>query len=129
MTSVAWASYLSHHNSVNSSVTFLCCQGSYNTEETSITCQPQTDPAIGICHLPHNGLNRAVVAADLQHLLKGSPGWTADKGGTLCSGKSWLDRSSDRYFVWSWFYEPNFFYLLTSRNILKSFMVTIVLHD
>ena len=50
-------------------------------------------------HLPSTSTrirSRAAVAADLQHPLKGVQGGDQE-GGTLCSGKNWQNRSSERY--------------------------------
>jgi len=48
--------------------------------------------------------------------------------GTLCSGKNWQNGSSDRYFQ-ELILRTQFFYLLITRKVLKSFMVTCGSYD
>ena len=76
---------------------------------------------IGTCHLPLQGLNQVL----LYPLTFNTP-WkelrVEKRNETLCSGKNWKNRSSDRYFqkpiLWA-----QFLNLLISRKSLKSFMV------
>ena len=51
------------------------------------------------CHLSTRIKSYAAAAADLQHPLKGVQGGE-QKRATLCSGKSWQDRSSDSQIFW-----------------------------
>ena len=65
----------------------------------SIICQLQ----IGTCHGYLSSASTrikqcAVATAELQHPLKGVQGGE-QKWSTLCSGKNWQDRYSDRYFL------------------------------
>ena len=75
-------------------------------------CLPFTSTRIKSC---------AAAAAGLQYPLKGVQDGEQEWA-CLCSGKTWQNRSSDRYFqkliVWA-----QFLYCLISRKALKSFMV------
>ena len=72
--------------------------------------------------------SRAAAAADFQHPLKSSGRRAEMKHSVLREGKSWQDRSSDRYFQKP-ILRAQFVYLPIARKALKSFVGTNVSRD
>ena len=91
----------------------------------SVCCQLQ----IGTCHwyFPSTlqGLSHVLLQCwqPLKGVHRGEKKW-----GTLCSGKIWQNRSSDRHYQKSILW-VQFLYLFMSRKALKCFMVMTALHD
>ena len=79
---------------------------------TKHTCmglyQLQIGSCHSACHIPLPGINTGAAAGDFQPPLKGAEG-LEQKWSTLGSGKSWQDRSSNRYpqeaMLWAQFIE------------------------
>ena len=91
----------------------------------SVCCQLQ----IGTCHwyFPSTlqGLSHVLLQCwqPLKGVHRGEKKW-----GTLCSGKIWQNRSSDRHYQKSILW-VQFLYLFMSRKALKCFMVMTAPHD